>query len=309
MDTNIKGKYYFFVVVSGIISGTIVLSGKLFSDMGLSLFELATLPFLFMIIALGPFVFFKKYRLQKRFIPLLLLFGLVSAFLTLLEFGGILFNIPVVVIVLLLYTQPLWTILINKIFLKEKITRIQIITCILVLLGMVVLINPFSVKVHYSLLGIVIATLGGIGLAGWITVGSIASKKHINPVTSNFYETFFMLIILAIMYPLLRFVFPNPSVTSFSFVWPIKMWIYFVIFALFSQILNHILFLTGAKKVPAVDSGIIMLLEPLSAAILSIIFLKQPLTINIIIGGAIIIFANYLLIKNIDSFYYRPLIL
>jgi drug/metabolite transporter (DMT)-like permease len=54
----------------------------------------------------------------------------------------------------------------------------------------------------------------------------------------------------------------------------------------------------GTKKVPTVDAGIIMLLEPVVGSILAIIFLNQALTLNIIIGGIIILLANYLTIRK-----------
>ncbi len=65
-----------------------------------------------------------------------------------------------------------------------------------------------------------------------------------------------------------------------------------IAFAIITQIINHFFYLNGVKKVPTVDAGIILLLEPVSAAILSAIFLNQPITFNITSGGALILFVN-----------------
>ncbi|MBU0626896.1 EamA family transporter [Patescibacteria group bacterium] len=52
---------------------------------------------------------------------------------TITQFGGLYFHVPVAVIVLLLYTQPLWTIVFGRLFFRERIKRYHLIACVLVL--------------------------------------------------------------------------------------------------------------------------------------------------------------------------------
>lgn len=292
-------KEYWFVILSGILSGTIVFGGALFARMGLSLYELATLPFIFTVIFLLPFVLFKKEcRFKRSFLPLALAYGLVSVFVVLSQFGAIILGVPVAIIVLLLYTQPFWTIILSKLFLGEKTTALQRIACALVLIGVAVLVEPWNVTTPAPLGGTIVALIGGISLAGWVIIGSVASKRQSHPITSKFAETFFMLIFLAILYPLLSFFVHEPSVMQFRLAWPWQIWLYLLIFNIVAGVVNHLLYLNGVKKVPTNEAGIIMLLEPVSGAILAVIFLHQSITWSIGIGGFIILLANYLVIRN-----------
>jgi drug/metabolite transporter (DMT)-like permease len=50
------------------------------------------------------------------------------------------------------------------------------------------------------------------------------------------------------------------------------------------------------KKVPSSEAGVILLLEPVSGALLAAFFLHQPLTLNILLGGGLILFSNYLVV-------------
>ena len=79
---------------------------------------------------------------------------------------------------------------------------------------------------------------------------------------------------------------------------PAKTWFAIAIFGVYAELFNNLLYLKGVEKVPAIKAGIIMLLEPIVGAILAAIFLHQPITIGIIIGGALILVANYLVIRS-----------
>lgn len=289
-------KEYFFIVITGILSGFIIFGGQIFANLGLSLFEIAVLPYALTLIFLLPFLFIKKYRFEKKLLPILIAYGIIAAFLVLAQFGGVVLGIPVAIVVLLLYTQPLWTIIIGRIFLKEKLKRMTLIAGILVLIGVFILINPIGAGFYFKP-GILIALSGGILISLWVVVGSVLSKRGSHPIATKYAETLFMILFLALVYPVAAYFIKNPSLISFSLNWGLKVWIYIILFNLFTQVLGHLLFFYGLKKVPATIAGIILLLEPVVAAILATLFLGQALTWNIIFGGILIIAANYLVIQ------------
>lgn len=289
---------YLFVLMAGILSGTIVFGGKVFSNYGLSAYALAVFPYLIPVVVLLPLVLSKKkYALRAKDLPLWLLYGIVCALLALSQFSAVILGVPVAIVVLLLYSQPIWAVLFTHLFMKEKITARDVLTCVLVLIGVVVLVNPFGVKIE-NWTGVFIALLGGMLLAAWIVIGSYASKKKINPVTIKFAESLFQIIFLFALYPLAYFIFRNPQITSFSFPLTLPIIMGIILFGLISQTLNHILLFKGAQKVPTVHVSIILLLEPVVATLLAYIFLKQAITLNVVIGGLVIIAANALVVKK-----------
>lgn len=160
------------------------------------------------------------------------------------------------------------------------------------------MVNPFRTVEHLNLIGLTLALIGGISLSGWIIVGSILSKKGNQPVNSQFFGVTFSVILLLVMFLFLTHLRLSPFLIAFNLHWPVAIWIWLILFSIFAVTLNQIIYLYGVKKVSAVDAGIIKLLEPITGAILAALFLSQPLTFSIILGGILILFANYLVITK-----------
>lgn len=291
--------YFLFLIIAAVLSGLIVFGGQMFANLGLSAFEVSTIPYALGVLTLLPFVLANKnFRLKKTNIFLLLIYGLVTALTIVGQFASLYFGIPVVIVVLLLYIQPLWTTLISYFFLKEKITFREIVACIIVILGVVILINPFKASGNYNLIGILVAAIGGLSLSAWIVIGSILSKRGNHPISSQFFGVTFTVILLAALFPFLKYFHLPNTLTSFSLHFSPVIWLWLILFSIFAVTVNQLFYLWGVKKVKAVDAGIIMLLEPVVGAILAAIFLFQPLNLYIIVGGVLILFANYLVIAN-----------
>jgi len=101
--------------------------------------------------------------------------------------------------------------------------------------------------------------------------------------------------------PIILLFVQDPSITEVSLSLPADVWIYLIIYSLVAGSAAHILYYAGVRKVPASTAGIILLLEPLSAAILAALFLAQAITLNVLAGGALILAANYLVVRKPKS--------
>jgi len=293
-------KYYWFVILAGALSGFVVFGGQVLSNLGLSLLEISIIPFLISLIILVPIVIAKKqWQVRKGTLALFMWFGVVEALIVLCQFGALKLGASVAVTVLLLYTQPLWTMLISYLFMKEKISRKDIFACILVLLGMILLVNPFNLQGTPA--GIIVALLGGIGLSGWITIGSFASKNNNPPLNTYFISRLFMTLFLFIGFFVMSKYISDTNIVRLNFSFSIMIWGALALFGLIAELMNNIFYLKGVEKVPTVKAGIVMLLEPIVGAVLAAIFLHQPITSGIIIGGALILIANYLVIRSSNT--------
>jgi len=290
-------KEYVYVIISGILSGIIIFGGKLFSNLGLSLFELSILSPLIWSLILLPFVIF-FFKIKKGMLPLLISYGLISSLVIISQYSPVFLGVPVSLTVLLLYTQPLWTIIISKIFLKEKITLLKIISMILVLLGVVIMVNPFTMNSIGSILGVIIAAFGGFFLSLWVIASRIAGERKYHPIAIKFCVGLFSWIFLFLFFPLLRIIFHGADQMRFNPHLSILLWLFLIFFVALSEIINHMLYYKAMQKVPASDAGIMLLLEPLSASILAWVFLSEAITIPIIIGGILIILGNYFVVRS-----------
>lgn len=290
---------YLLVIISGIISGLIVFGGQILARMGFSLFQISTLPYIFSLVLLTPvFFLIKRSKNLKDALPILLLYGFVEAGINICQFAAPMLGASIAITVLLLYVQPLWTTITSWLFLKEKITKINIIACTMVLAGVVLIVNPFNIENVGSWIGVIVALLGGIFLSGWVSVGSHLSKMGVKPIETMFLGSWIMLIILSIAFPIARHFITDQALVGFTFDKSTVAWIVIFGFGIIAFIVNHFVYLQGTKKVPTADAGIIMLIEPVVGTTLAIIFFHQLLTPSIIIGGILILFANYLVIAE-----------
>lgn len=291
-------KGHWFIILTGILSGTIVFGGAVFAKMGLSLFQIAVFRAAFSLFLFFYLLYKNDLRLSKKLLLIFVVFGFIESMSILTEFAPVVLGVPVSITVLLLYTSPLWTVILSKFIFKEKITILKIIAIVLVLLGVVFLVDPRTIVGDGNMVGILLALAGGVFLSLWSVFGKICSNEKIHPVKTQFYTVFFTLIFIAIFHPIAASLIKDFSLTGFSFNLPMIVWIYLAIFALISSIIPHLAYYHGIKEVPASTAGVILLLEPLSGTLLAALFLAQAITLNIFLGGILIIVANYLVIKS-----------
>jgi len=292
-------KYYLLIVLAGFLSGAIVFGGEVFSILGLSLFEISIWTYLIGLAPIFLILFFqKKLALRRDTILIFILYGFLSALTAMGQFSSVILGLPVAIAVLLLYTQPLWTIIYAGIFMKEKVGILEVICCILVLIGVLFLVNPWG-SFHISTwLGFFAGLMGGIGLSGWVLTSSAASKKGNEPTNTFFWGSVSLLIFLFIFLPITRFFIDDPAIVRFSTDLPLYLWIYLALFSLLTNVFCHISFFYGVKVVPAVDASLVMLVEPVIGTILAALFLSQAITFSVFIGGMLILIANYLIIRK-----------
>jgi len=291
-------KYYWFVIASGIISGIIVFGGQTLAKLGFSLFEITTIPYLLPLLILLPIFLFSKRKLTRSLFLTILLYGFIEAGIVFCQFAAPILGATVTLTLLLLYIQPLWTTIASKFFFKEKVTQTNVIACVLVLSGIIILINPFNISNIGSLAGIIVATLGGIFLSGWVSVGSHLSKSGVRPTDTMFMGSLTMVTLMFVGFPIIKLFIHDPALVSFSFDKKFISLVLIISFGIVTFLINHFAYLKGTKKVSTADAGVIMLLEPIVGAILATVFLHQPITIGIVIGGALILVANYLVIRS-----------
>ena len=194
-----------------------------------------------------------------------------------------------------MYSQPIWTVFLSVSFLKEKIDRRKLLAVASAIAGVLILANMISIG-HYNIWGTIAPLIGGFLLAVWIVGGrKIAIEKEPASFITFAYCGFTTLWLLLI-YPLFKLVVPQPMFSTLSFNHSMTTWLNLLWIVLVSRVLSNWLFYRGLKKVEASRTGIIVLVEPISVAIISAVAFSQPITINLIIGGGLILLANYLVI-------------
>lgn len=178
------------------------------------------------------------------------------------------------------YIAPVIVAFLAAVFLNEVITKRIIFSLIMASIGLVIMLNGFSVEGGH-LAGIMAGLLSGFAYAIIIIFIRIHAKNF-NPLVLAFLTNTSILVFLA------------PFVRGF----PLNaLWSYLVIGIVHSTI-APILYYKGLQNVTANRAAIIGYLEPFCAVMLGVIFLGEEPGINSILGGLLIIFSGYLTISE-----------
>ena len=295
-------KEYLYATIAAILYGTITVGGQFFINLGLSVFEISIYRSLIVSLVLFPLLLVNRNLLIKKDMLLFFtIYGLIGGLLILAQFGGIALGVPVAIVVLLLYTQPIWTIVFGKLLLNEEITPTKMIAALIAILGVLLLLKSWDIKSTSSFTGIIVSLIGGILLSLWVIWGRKSTIKKQHFITTTFGWTGFSAIWLLLLWAIVTSLVTQNSLIRLTIHFQTEYWLYLLIYALVGGVIPHLFFFRGFQRIHASVAGIILLLEPVSASILAAIFFAQPLGIEIIIGGALILLSNYFVIREANQ--------
>lgn len=292
-------RHHLAIAFASALYGTITVGGRYFADSGYSLLEISLTGVVFTALVLLPWVVFvPTHRPRAADLALFVWFGAAGAGLQLAQFAGIVLGVPVAMVALLLYSQPIWTVILGRIWLQEPVTRAKLSALGLASTGTVVLLQPFSDAPRYPVPGLLAALLGGVLLSLWVMFSRVSGLRGNAPLTTAFgYSAGTTLWLLALT-PALRIVLPQPLLTRLDpTVWA-DQWLAVAVYTLAGNLLPALLVMWGLRRIHASTAGVLLLFEPVSAALLAYALFAEPLTGPIGLGGALILVSNYVLVRG-----------
>lgn len=287
---------HLLIVVAAIFYGTVIVGGEFFLQNGFSVFEVAFYPILFMTLSVLPIALIKpQYLISRERLPFFAVYGLIGAFAEFGQFIGLIFDIPVAIVALVIYTQPVWTIMLGSALLGEHITARKVASAGLALAGVAVLLyGSWALETSHPLLGFAASLCGSVFVSLWVVWGRKSGINEQHFVTTTLGWGGFTSLWLVVLWPVLNRLVTDPTVTRLSADFPPRYWIYLLLFAIAGGIIPSFCFFKGLRVVDASVAGIILLLEPVSAALLAAILFGQSLSVTTIAGGVLILLSNYL---------------
>lgn len=286
------------VATGSALYGGITVGGRYFAQQGLSLLEISLIGVSFGALTLAPLMLLRP-RLRPRLEDsgLWIAFGLSGAGLQLSQFGGIVLGVPVAVVALLLYTQPVWTVLLGRSLLREKISRRKLAAVSLALVGIVILLDPLELASRsFPLVGLAAGLAGGLFLSLWVILGRISGLRGNAPWTTSFGYAFSSATVLLLLTPLVQTISVEPELARLApEVWVVH-WRAVAVYTLVAHIASNLLVMWGMREIEASSVGILLLLEPISAACLAAWMFGEPLTARILVAGLLVLASNLLLV-------------
>jgi len=181
------------------------------------------------------------------------------------------------------YTAPIFVALIAPLTLKERLTKITVISFIIAFLGFIIIFYNKQVMISFDR-----GALYGLASGLFYGLSVIIARKTLKTVESEsliFYQNLFSFLILSVF----------SYHIDFSFNINMLAWL-FLLALMYSGIASF-LYLYGLKKIGGIRTSIIGYFEPLGTICWGWLLFNEPLTAKIAIGGFLVLVSGYIVTR------------
>lgn len=232
----------------------------------------------------------KGFRIAGKDIPLFLGLGLGSIlFFTVCYFTAIeMMSLSAAAI--LLYTSPIWIMLMSVLFFHEKLTIRKLAALGLAFAGCV-LVSGISGD-GVTGVGLLVGLGSGIGYGLYSILGTVALRRY-SPYTVTAYSFLFAAagsVIICRPGEMLRIFSASET--------PGMLVVFCILTALITAVIPFLAYTLGLRSVEAGRAGILATIEPMVATLFGILFFSEPLTLLSFLGILLILMAVILLNLN-----------
>ena len=233
------------------------------------------------------------FWISPRDLPLFFGLGFGSIlFFTVCYFSAIAI-MPLSTAAILLYTSPIWIMLMSAVFFHEKLNGRKLLALALAFAGCV-LVSGISGE-GITLKGLLLGLGSGIGYGLYSILGTIALRRY-SPYTVTTYTFLFAAVGSWLICR------PADMLTKFGRAADLPGLVLFCcLTALVTAVIPFLAYTLGLRTVEASRAGILATIEPMVATLIGILFFSEPLTLLSGLGILLILTAVILLNRKADE--------
>ena len=233
------------------------------------------------------------FRISVKDIPLFLGLGFGSIlFFTVCYFTAITM-MPLSTAAILLYTSPIWIMLMSVLFFREKLTGRKLLALALAFAGCV-LVSGVSGE-GMTLPGLLVGLGSGIGYGLYSILGTVALRRY-SPYTVTTYTFAFAALGAWLICR------PAEMLAKFAAAPDLPGLVFFCFLtALVTAVIPFLAYTLGLRTVEASRAGILATVEPLVATLIGVAVFSEPLTLLSGLGILLILAAVVLLNGKTES--------
>jgi len=274
-----------FIVVYGIFGGASPIFARISYGSGADPITFLFLRFVIASVFLVPLIKLKGVSYPRgQSLLILILMGAVAYVVMTFGYFTALTMVSASLVVILVYTYPVFVILISRCFFGEPITIRKTGALCLAIGGIILLVG---LEGGGKTLGIFLALAASLFYALYTIFGSRVMRKG-----DAFSSSTVIILSTAAVYGGLVLVrgahFPTTT----------PGWISIIAIALLSTVIGYLLFFSGLKRIGPTVTSIVTNTELVVAVILSVVFLEESITFPKLLGGTMILSAVLLLAKK-----------
>ena len=284
------------ILLAGCFWGSMGIFVRRLTDYGFSSIQivairvtLAALIFCILLLIRDP----AGFRISVKDIPLFLGLGFGSIlFFTVCYFTAITM-MPLSTAAILLYTSPIWIMLMSVLFFREKLTGRKLLALALAFAGCV-LVSGVSGE-GMTLPGLLVGLGSGIGYGLYSILGTVALRRY-SPYTVTTYTFAFAALGAWLICR------PADMLAKFAAAPNLPGLVFFcVLTALVTAVIPFLAYTLGLRTVEASRAGILATVEPLVATLIGVAVFSEPLTLLSGLGILLILAAVVLLNGKTES--------
>ncbi len=284
-----SGKGYIFVVCAALLWGVSGSSAKYLFHSGVTAFQLVQLRLTIASLGLGLFLAIRNRRLlviRRKDIGYFALFGIAGMAAVQFTYLYAISKIQVAAAILLQYLAPSMIVLHSVIFMKETLSRVNLTALIGATVGCYLVVGAYNLDLlGMNLAGIISGLLSAVSFA-WYSIHGEYGMRRYSPWTVLFYALVFAAVVWNIIHLPLE---------SFMHAWAPRQWLWILYIGIFGTLLPFGLYLEGINLIRSTRASITATLEPITAGVLSYIFLNESMDAPQLIGAVLVIASVILL--------------
>lgn len=284
-----------FVIIAGALWGSMGIFVRNLSKCGLSSMEICAVRVTMAALFMAAFLAIYNKKLFKLTIKDTWCFIGTGVF-SLTFFGYCYFTTIQItsmsVAAVLLYTSPVFVLLISAVLFKEKITVRKLICIAIALTGCIFVTGILGEGMSIPVAGIMTGLGAGLGYALYSIFGRFALNKNYHPFTITFYSFLFSAVTLMFLTNPVKIVnkIANEEM-AVNIMWVIGL-------TLVTTVLPYIFYTLGLSMVENSKAAVMACTEPIVATILGFIVFYEKLTAYELIGIILVLISIVLINKK-----------
>ncbi len=286
-------KVILYIVCAAVLFSTMEIALKLAAEVNIAPFQMTFLRFFIGGLFLLPFAIkdIKKRNIQigRKDLVYFLTLGVINIVvsMTFFQYGVVYTKASTVAIVF--STNPMFTMFFAHFLVKERMNKKKAIALCLSVLGLLFILNPFTITLGNHLTGIVFAFISAITFGLFSAYGKkkIALYGGVTQTSFNFILGALVLLIIAIGVG-------QPIVTGIT---TDNILLLLYISVVITGI-GYLLYFLAMQESNASIASITFFIKPALAPILAFMILREDITINTVVGILFILFGSFVAFYN-----------
>jgi len=282
-NKNALQKGYGLIVLGAVALGMLGIVGRLlYREIDTPVTLVQYRAFIGMLVLLTGLLIFARPLLviRKKDIPFFAFYGLLSIGLNSFCYFSAIQKIGISLAVVLLYTYPVFLMILSALFLKEPLTRAKAFALAASLTGVILLVSHRGMWAsHVNRMGI----LYGLGAGFLSALYSLFGKKALikyQPATVLFY---------ALLFGSLFFLLWGIATKSLQTSFTPQTWFWLIVLATGPGLMGYFFYTMGLQYVEASRAGVVATLEVLAAVLGAYLFFDEHLSLRQAAGGALVL--------------------